>query len=186
MNTHEKTIKVSMLVFSDVGSKQMPFSSFLPRAEGDLSPSTESCICCVITRAGIKVSLCAWLWVLIASLASSCCLLQAQKPSLASTCVRLCLRYRTEGTDSSGWQPHQGQAERILHANCRAKKGVQQVRNKTGSMSHASLACHSARCSWDMALCCIKQLCQVGLLWEIRLPLCRKFLLATRIVWGRS
>lgn len=58
MNTHEKTIKVSMLVLSDVGGKRMPFSSFLPRAEGDLSPSTESYICCVITRTGIKVSVC--------------------------------------------------------------------------------------------------------------------------------
>lgn len=59
MRTHEKTIKVSMLVFSDVGGKRMPFSSFLPWAGGDLSPSTESCICCVVTRAGIKVSV--WL-----------------------------------------------------------------------------------------------------------------------------
>lgn len=24
-----------------------------------------------------------------------------------------------------------------------------------------SLACHSARCAWDMALCCIKQFCQL-------------------------
>lgn len=152
MNTHEKTIKVSLLVLTDVGGKRMPFSSFLPWAEGDLSPSTEPCICCAITRAGIKVSVC----LTVGPHHLPCCFLLPSAVSetlLCSTCVRLCL--------SSGWQLHQGPAEWIAHAGCRAKEGVQKVGNKTGSMSCASLGCHSARHAWGTTLHCTKQLCQV-------------------------
>lgn len=55
MNIYEKTTKISILVFSDVGSKQMPFSYFLPRAEGDLSTCAEHSISRASTWAGIKL-----------------------------------------------------------------------------------------------------------------------------------